>query len=148
MRRFSEICVDYGYNQFATSPEKIIKWYGYSKGKSLGVFNTSKEATDAGATTFEKFVENEDEIKNFKTNNRDLGNKVFDQWKWELFADNKSVIESAIRRFNRDDLVIESIMDKLYYTAYDRGHSSGYDEVSDYFESECIKFSELMDLIP
>lgn len=108
-------------------PDKIVKYYVYSKGKlELETYDYSeaKIAKEELNGVVEKIIANEDEIREYTENRKILISELNTRWSNELREEHS--------KFNDEEY------DLIYKMAYADGHSYGYDEVAIYM----IKYAE------
>ena len=118
MRKYNDIKADFPVIDYPREAQ-FTKWYGYKAGTSLGTFDTKDDAIKAGATVTEKSLDE----KAFKAAKR-------------KYQDNQNAIVDAFCKELRDDYpsMSDEMFSAIYSMAYDRGHSSGHDEVALYFD--------------
>lgn len=123
MKRFTEYQIAVG-----PKPEEVLAFYqyfAYKEGQAIEC-NSSDEAKLV-SKNFEKVMVNKDSVKAYRATVQEWENKAKDLW-----------YEDLIEAFKADYPIFKerlSVFNLIYSEAYARGHSSGYDEVANYFES-------------
>lgn len=122
---YKEACKEVGYDPKSDPVAPIKFWYGYKNGKAVQF--TTKELAVSFSRNIESVVINSAEIAKWKE------------------KQNKKHIEAVtlwVKVLKEDYLYYVSgdVFDLCYDRAYDRGHSSGYDEVALILEDE-IEFA-------
>lgn len=122
MKRYAE------YKKNVEIVEKVepeYVYYAYKNGTAT-LCHTSDEAKSI-SKNWESVVANEEQVKAAKLAIRTNEKKILDAWlsdlKEEFFADYPHLNHNKV-------------FEMIYERAYDRGHSAGMDEVSDYFWEE------------
>lgn len=122
---YKEACKEVGYDPKSNPVKPIKVWYGYKNGKAVQF------------TTYELAASFSGNIESVVTNSAEIA-----QWKK---GQNKKHIEAVnlwLKVLKEDylDYVTGDVFDLCYDRAYERGHSSGYDEVALILEDE-IEFA-------
>lgn len=111
-------------------PEKDWKWRAYKNGECK-IFDTVKEASTFSPLV-EKFTINEEEYNLQKEAYYAYETKVFELWITEL----KSEFDLS-----------EVVFSICYFEAYERGHSSGYDEVANCMFDVVELYEKIMEAV-
>jgi len=125
MSIYSDVKDEFGDAPAHPSREKFITYYGYASGKPLGEFTSKKQAEEAGAKSTEKRFDDEG-YKAAKAAHDEHNRAVMDEWMKRLRAEHSEVNET--------------IFDKAYALAHDRGHGSGHAEV-EYHLADYVEFA-------
>ena len=121
-------------------PENVKPFYNYVAYKEGKVFqvNSSDEAKLI-SKNWERLITNKEEIQASKDAYQEWNTRVQDIWLNALKED----FQCNDRVWTKKDKIFEL----LYNRAYERGHSCGYDEVSNYFDEEVEHANELFKLL-
>lgn len=99
-------------------PEPKNVWHAYKNKTYVGASYVSRADAEQHFNTkvVERVVENQDEIDAYKCYRQELEQQAFNIW------------YAALREEHGE--LSDKLFDICYAQAYDRGHSSGYDEVA------------------
>ena len=127
MITYKEACKQAGYDHSVACPiESKVTFFAYKAGVSKE-FSTREEAT--------KYSKN---VESVSTNKKEIKEWWDSRRKLEQAAD--CVWEEALKADYIDVGCSEDLFDAYYAEAYDRGHSSGHDEVA-YYMSNIYEFA-------
>ncbi len=120
MRSFAEVKASIIPEVPYKNRSEFVTYFGYSKGSVIGTFPTKQAATEAGATTTEKHLD-EESYNAWRTNYRDFNDRVMAAWQKEV----------------RDEYppMTDAMFNHIWQTAYENGHSSGHEEVAVHFNN-------------
>lgn len=150
MRSYKEICESIGFDRMnIVYPKHIYKAIGYCKGVVLGEFDDEPAAKRAGATVVESFWKNETEFKEFKDNIVALEQKATSIWFDELQDENLRSVKQLIKLSGKpvSETNINALYSIVYNRAYQKGHSSGYDEVANCMDYEISYLQEIFEAL-
>lgn len=129
MKSYKEIYRNIAGDFPSSPPEMKRVFYAYKEGKVLGKGNSLEDIRrNFGANVItEKVVSNQKEIHEYWERKKLIDDEAFSIW--------FSIIQQAY-----DDLPIE-LFNVCYAEAYERGHSSGFDEITHQMH-EVVEFAK------
>lgn len=132
MRKFSAILASIGYVENVDAPVAVRKYYAYKGGEVFGPFDTDEEAKRVSKIT-ERVTTNQAEIDFFYSERQAHYQKACNMWEYEMEQENIPFIKAHT---GLDGERAKKFYDTVYSHAWERGHSSGYDNVNSCFSDE------------
>lgn len=120
MKKYSLYIQEAGVPDYSSKPESKYVWHAYKNGRPVYTSEVSRADAELNGASkvVEKVLQNKDEIDAWETLYKETSARAFDLW----YADLREEYSSL----NAD------IFNMCYEQAWERGHSSGHDEVEGY----------------
>jgi flagellar biosynthesis/type III secretory pathway protein FliH len=134
MKTWNVYLMDARLNSFEAShprPERKYQYWAYKNGQAMGPYNTREEAKEKSTLVDASYCAVNDKIYfEWADKRAKLEQKALDAWHKDL-------------RSEHSDLS-DAVFAIAYSEAYERGHSSGYDEVASYTHDVCDLFRRVI----
>ena len=129
MKWYSAYIREAGVPDYSSKPESKYVWHAYKNGRLVYTSEVSREHAELRGNTkiVEKVLQNEEEINAWNQLYKEASNKAFELWYADL-REEYSYLNDAV-------------FSLCYEQAWDRGHSSGHDEVASYMQDD-VRFAE------
>ena len=127
MKKYSLYMQEAGVPDYSSKPESKYVWHAYKNGRPVYTSEVSRADAELNGNTkiVEKVLRNKEEIDAWNTLYKETSTRAFDLW----YADLREEYSS----------LNEEIFNMCYDQAWERGHSSGHDEVEMYM-SDIVYF--------
>src|SRR5574338_268162 len=134
MKRFVEYEKEAEVPLRSSKPDSVYVWYAYKNGKLVAESKVSREDAErlGGTKIVEKVEKNKEEQRQWQENFNNRYQAAVDAWYSDLEKEYY--------------MLDEEVFAVCYDYAYDRGHSSGYDEVAEQMEHYAIFAERVIDL--